>query len=274
MTGSTTKYEESICVLRNDGFGCINLGNGLYAVYEGSKISNKMKVRIWDEGERKYLSSSVFGTPAKGIITPQDYNRLMLSGNNYTLEVTDNNNIVLTTREDIPSHNPQNSVVYTSDVNGTNVSLLVIGGVVVACVIGLTIMYFTKNAVAANEIGLTSAELIGGTALKESVGKFLDIIGSYFILNLMKDDGTPTGFASSFIEAEEKRMLRPQDPLLIDLDGDGIETTSTANGVYFDHGVDGFKELSAWVGEDDGILVHDKNGNGVIDDSDGLKFAA
>jgi len=73
-----------------------------------------------------------------------------------------------------------------------------------------------------------------------------------------------------FEEAEEKRMLRPQDPLLIDLDGDGIETTSTANGVYFDHGVDGFKELSAWVGEDDGILVHDKNGNGVIDDGSEL----
>lgn len=44
------------------------------------------------------------------------------------------------------------------------------------------------------------------------------------------------------------------DPLLIDLDGDGIETTTIENGVYFDHENDGFAESSSWVGEDDGIV--------------------
>lgn len=44
------------------------------------------------------------------------------------------------------------------------------------------------------------------------------------------------------------------DPLLIDLDGDGIETTTIKNGVYFDHENDGFAESSSWVGEDDGIV--------------------
>ena len=36
-------------------------------------------------------------------------------------------------------------------------------------------------------------------------------------------------------------------PLLIDLNGDGIETTTIQNGVYFDHENDGFAESSSWV---------------------------
>ncbi len=56
------------------------------------------------------------------------------------------------------------------------------------------------------------------------------------------------------------------DPILVDLDGDGkIGTTSIKNGVYFDHQGDGFAENSAWVDKNDGILVIDKNENGVID---------
>ena len=55
------------------------------------------------------------------------------------------------------------------------------------------------------------------------------------------------------------------DPILVDLNGDGIKTTTIQDGIYFDHGKDGFKESSAWVDENDGILVIDRNGNGVID---------
>lgn len=54
-------------------------------------------------------------------------------------------------------------------------------------------------------------------------------------------------------------------PIVIDLDRDGIETTSVRDGVFFDHNNDGFSERSAWVSPDDGLLVLDKNGNGIID---------
>ena len=50
-----------------------------------------------------------------------------------------------------------------------------------------------------------------------------------------------------------------------DLDGDGVETVTAEGGVYFDHDANGFKENSGWVGQDDGILVRDINGNGIID---------
>ena len=60
-------------------------------------------------------------------------------------------------------------------------------------------------------------------------------------------------------------MQAPVDPLIIDLDGDGIETVSLDEGVFFDQSSDGFAELSSWVDTDDGIIVHDKNNNGIID---------
>ena len=56
------------------------------------------------------------------------------------------------------------------------------------------------------------------------------------------------------------------DPILIDLNNDGIiSTTSTNDGTYFDHQNDGFAETSSWVSPNDGILAIDKNNNGYID---------
>lgn len=58
-----------------------------------------------------------------------------------------------------------------------------------------------------------------------------------------------------------------RDPLVLDLDGDGIETTAEAgaNGVAFDHDNDGVRTPTGWVAADDGLLVLDRNGNGSID---------
>ncbi|WP_265655840.1 calcium-binding protein, partial [Verminephrobacter aporrectodeae] len=58
-----------------------------------------------------------------------------------------------------------------------------------------------------------------------------------------------------------------RDPLVLDLDGDGIETTSARDGtvILFDHDADGVKTGTGWVKPDDGWLVRDRNGNGTID---------
>ncbi len=56
------------------------------------------------------------------------------------------------------------------------------------------------------------------------------------------------------------------DPIVIDLDGDGIETVSASEGVRFDIDGDGVKEQTGWVAPDDGLLAADLNDNGSIDD--------
>ncbi|PUE30396.1 hypothetical protein B9Z39_02470 [Limnohabitans sp. JirII-29] len=54
-------------------------------------------------------------------------------------------------------------------------------------------------------------------------------------------------------------------PLVLDLDGDGVETTtSSKTGVHFDLDKSGFAEQAGWVGKDDGLLVRDLNGDGKI----------
>jgi len=57
----------------------------------------------------------------------------------------------------------------------------------------------------------------------------------------------------------------PRDPLVLDLDNDGIELISSNSTVLFDHNADGVKTGTQWVRADDGMLVRDINGNGVID---------
>lgn len=58
-----------------------------------------------------------------------------------------------------------------------------------------------------------------------------------------------------------------RDPLLLDLDGDGIETTAVSStGVHFDLDANGFSEAAGWGAPDDGILARDLNDNGIIDD--------
>ncbi|MCX7012694.1 MAG: hypothetical protein NTW86_09070 [Candidatus Sumerlaeota bacterium] len=55
------------------------------------------------------------------------------------------------------------------------------------------------------------------------------------------------------------------DPLTLDLDGNGIELSSAANGEQFDINGDGKDEQSAFVRGGDAFLAIDSNGNGQID---------
>ena len=57
------------------------------------------------------------------------------------------------------------------------------------------------------------------------------------------------------------------DPLVLDLDGDGIESVGidAANPILFDPTGTGIKTATGWVKSDDAYLVLDHNGNGSID---------
>src|SRR6185369_7585821 len=64
-----------------------------------------------------------------------------------------------------------------------------------------------------------------------------------------------------------RRWTAPRDPLVLDLDGDGIEATAIDpnSPILFDHNADGIKTATGWIKPDDGIIVIDLNGNGTID---------
>ena len=56
-----------------------------------------------------------------------------------------------------------------------------------------------------------------------------------------------------------------KDPIILDLNGDGVKTQGQSAGVFFDHDNKGFAQLTGWADASDGILVRDLNGNDQID---------
>ena len=63
---------------------------------------------------------------------------------------------------------------------------------------------------------------------------------------------------------------RQVDPLVFDLDGNGVTLSSVENGIYFDMDADGTRDKTAWVSGGDALLALDRNGNGRIDDGSEL----
>ena len=71
-----------------------------------------------------------------------------------------------------------------------------------------------------------------------------------------------------YIEQEKKvqeHIRIGKSPLLLDMTGDGVQTTSIDDGVIFDIDACGQLEKTAWAAPGTGILVRDLNGNGRID---------
>lgn len=97
--------------------------------------------------------------------------------------------------------------------------------------------------------------------------------GSWIISPKGNDNDAET--TDSYAEDVQDQFDNSEDqssPLILDLDGDGIELTSlnSAYAVYWDIDVDGFAEASGWVGADDGILAIDLNDDGIINNSSEL----
>jgi hypothetical protein len=99
------------------------------------------------------------------------------------------------------------------------------------------------------------APLLQGVPIAQSV------MAAYQVLTL--------GDAAAWTAAAANRLAagaawkQDGDPLVIDLDGDGIETIGLSEGnAYFDVDGDLFREKTGWLKGDDGFLVLDANANG------------
>lgn len=73
-------------------------------------------------------------------------------------------------------------------------------------------------------------------------------------------------WAASFGIALLKSVFAHYEPLVFDL-GSGIQTTTLADGTFFDNKNDGFAEKTAWVGANTGILVYDPSDGAITNGS-------
>jgi Ca2+-binding RTX toxin-like protein len=99
------------------------------------------------------------------------------------------------------------------------------------------------------------AAILGGVA----AGILVTVFGKYLW------DDIPESVRDLF---DLSQLWRPRrDPLVLDLNGNGIETIApdATNPVLFDHTGSGIRTGTGWVAPSDGFLVMDRNGNGTID---------
>ena len=91
-----------------------------------------------------------------------------------------------------------------------------------------------------------------------AINQLASFLQTYSLVNLIAN-----AFAAASIYVTPVR----RDPLVLDLDGDGIETLpiNTTTPVMFDLNNSGVKKSVGWIKSDDGFLVMDRNGNGTID---------
>ncbi|MDP2169984.1 MAG: hypothetical protein Q8J96_06130 [Rhodocyclaceae bacterium] len=71
------------------------------------------------------------------------------------------------------------------------------------------------------------------------------------------------GYSNFFGSA--KNWTWPRDPIILDLNNNGLETVGLAANIHFDHDGDGVLTKTGWAGKDDALLVWDRNANGTID---------
>ncbi|MEP1428846.1 MAG: hypothetical protein ABJL64_09285, partial [Rhizobiaceae bacterium] len=96
-----------------------------------------------------------------------------------------------------------------------------------------------------------------------------------FTVQLSDGDGDSTAAASFTVNVADSNVpSSATPPVVLDLDGDGIETvdlsTSTVN---FDYNGDGVASKTAWVGADDGLLAIDLNNDGKVNDGSEIVFS-
>ena len=80
--------------------------------------------------------------------------------------------------------------------------------------------------------------------------------------------GGPLSVGWRWVTADDTKLK----PVVLDLDGDGVELANISHSPGFDFFDQGYVLATGWVTGGDGILVLDENGNGVVDDGSEISF--
>lgn len=141
---------------------------------------------------------------------------------------------------------------YWGGIAGLGVGQLVVTGLALSGAPAVAVI--AAGAVAAGYLGGKIGEAVWQSGL-------LQILGSGAVEGVATLDSAISKLFGLAVTAKRA------DPLTLDLDGDGIETTglNTSSPLMFDIDGTGVKQSVGWIKPDDGFLVRDINGNGVID---------
>ena len=82
--------------------------------------------------------------------------------------------------------------------------------------------------------------------------------------------GIEDEFALASVRVFRQVRCNVGDPLVLDMDGDGIELLNIADGVDFDLWSNGRAQAMAWPTADDAFIARDVNGDGIINDGSEL----
>ncbi len=115
---------------------------------------------------------------------------------------------------------------------------------------------------APNQISVMSSTQIAAISTSAVAGFRTDLM--YAIHTSTLASLTTVGMTDS--QYQIFQSLTGITPLVLDLDGNGIDTLSVNQGVLFDHAGAGSRTQTGWVGGKDGLLVRDLNSDGVIND--------
>ncbi|MBV7256148.1 hypothetical protein KCG44_05050, partial [Pacificimonas sp. WHA3] len=130
-----------------------------------------------------------------------------------------------------------------------------------------------ENLANGNETFLVDAKVGPETGAADRTAGLFAFEKSFEFVRLF-DPSLPKGWFNAFYEVNFSivkaltglTLYQGIDPLVFDLDGDGLELyQSDFSGAKFDIDGDGFRERTGWVKAGDGLLVADINDNGVVD---------
>jgi len=113
-------------------------------------------------------------------------------------------------------------------------------------------------------VRITRTDSDNGSVKVTSVGYQSPAPTETYTLDIHLEDADGDQSASASLSVE---VAFGNNPIAIDLGGEGVEYLSTDAGVVFTDQTTGESVNSAWVGPEDGMLVIDANNSGTVDES-------